>query len=61
MSAERRDDDRLQEGELTFEEPRAGGDLCGLWVTVLWRSTLDDIEDIDLRSLKTDEVQEEVE
>jgi hypothetical protein len=56
MSAERRDDDRLQEGELTLQEPRAGGDLRGLWITVLWGATLDDIEDVDLRSLKTDEV-----
>ena len=58
---ERRDDDRLQEGELALKEPCTGGDLRGLRVTVLWRATLDDIEDIDLRSLKADEVQEEVE
>jgi hypothetical protein len=61
MPAERRDDDRLQEGELTLQEPCAGGDLRGLWISVLWGATLDDIEHVDMRSLKTDEAQEEVE
>jgi hypothetical protein len=58
VAAERCDNDRLEQRELPLQEARAGGDLSGLRITIIGRTTLDHVEDEDIGALKSDQVEE---
>ena len=52
--AERRDELRLNQLDLTEEMGLARGDLLGLRVTIIWRPAFQDVRDVDVRALQAD-------